>query len=73
MCADTCQNSPFPLSEVVSRLIAHSFSRGEIPSLKPLRKNTDRPDDRELGVPGEYILQDDFLEAIGEVNRLDLS
>lgn len=60
------QNSPFPLSETVSRLIAHSFTRQLIPPLKPLLRLTDRPDDRNLGAPQEFINQDHFLEAIGE-------
>lgn len=62
------QNSPFPLSETVSRLIAHSFTRQLIPPLKPLLRQTDRPDDRNLGAPQEFINQDNFLEAIGEVS-----
>nr|XP_019007701.1 uncharacterized protein I206_07335 [Kwoniella pini CBS 10737]OCF46482.1 hypothetical protein I206_07335 [Kwoniella pini CBS 10737] len=60
--------NPFPLFERSARLIAHCYTRGEIPSLPPLRRDSDIPGDLNIGHPQEFENQDDWLRAIGEVS-----
>lgn len=60
------QVNPFPLGEASARLIAHSYTRGEIPPLPPLLRASDKPGDIKIGAPQEFDNQDAWLAAIGE-------
>ncbi|BEJ13558.1 hypothetical protein CspHIS471_0307320 [Cutaneotrichosporon sp. HIS471] len=60
------QVNPFPLGEATARLIARSFTRGQVPPLPPLLRFTDRPGEVKIGAPAEFDNQDAWLRAIGE-------
>lgn len=60
------QVNPFPLGEASARLIARSFTLGEIPPLPPLLRASDDPRDIKIGTPQEFDNQDAWLAAIGE-------
>ncbi|GMK56537.1 hypothetical protein CspeluHIS016_0303770 [Cutaneotrichosporon spelunceum] len=60
------QVNPFPLGEASARLIARSFTRGQVPPLPPLIRFTDRPGEVKIGAPAEFDNQDAWLRAIGE-------